>query len=412
MARRKKRRTWGTGSLFERDGRWWIRWREHGRRCCKSFASQEVAEEALAKNLADIERDIEGLRRDRSKTPNLDTLHKEWSAGRMKTNRSSRNDISRWTTHLSRVFGKMQPHEVNAANLRRFIEAKLAAGLAPATVGNCIRQISSLFTSLREDGHADSNPVATLTKSTRKLYRSTYDVTSTPFLSRQEDIERLYRALPEPHSVIFAISAMAGLRPGEVLGLDWHDVDLEGRKIRVHQQVQRNHLTCTKSGKARLVPISNSLAPVLTQWKLATGGQGLLFKPAISAKGGRPDLGTDSTFVKPITVHKALRAALKACGLPQTLTLYQCGRHTFASQWIMAGGHLEVLAKIMGHSSTAITQHYAHLLPDFFGANAHDMVTADLSRPAGNVVPFKAREVQNGSEMATPDAPNATQNLA
>jgi integrase len=409
---RKKKRTWGTGSVFPSGKRWAIRWRENGRRRSKTFATKELAEKVLAKIGRDIAADENGLSRDRSDTPNLDTLHKEWVARRMKTNRSVRNDISRWKTHLSRVFGKMQPHEVNAANLRRFIEEKLAAGLAPTTVGNCIRQISSLFTTLREDGHVDSNPVATLTKSTRKLYKSTYDVTSTPFLSRREDIERLYRALPEPHSVIFAISAMAGLRPGEVLGLDWHDVDLEGRKIRVHQQVQRNHITCTKSGKARLVPISNSLAPVLTQWKLATGGQGMLFKPAISAKGGRPDLGTDSTFVKPITVHKALRAALKVCGLPQTLTLYQCGRHTFASHAIMGGAHLEVLAKVMGHSSTAITHHYAHLLPDFFGANGHDMVTADLSRPAGNVVPFQRASVPNGQSLAQPDAPNAAQNLA
>jgi integrase len=193
---------------------------------------------------------------------------------------------------------------------------------------------------------------------------------------------------------------MAGLRTGEILGLDWRDVDMEGRKIRVHQQVQRNHLTCPKSGTARLVPISTSLAPVLTQWKLATGGQGLLFKPAIPSKGGRPDLGTDAAFVKPITVHKALAKALKDCGLP-SMTLYNATRHTFASQWIMAGGHLEVLAKIMGHTSTSITRHYAHLLPDFFGPNAHDMVVADLTRPAGKVVPFQAPAVQNGSEMGT-----------
>ena len=54
----------------------------------------------------------------------------------------------------------------------------------------------------------------------------------------------------------------------------------------------------------------------------------------------------------------------------------------------MNGGSLEMLAKIMGHSSTSTTQHYAHLAPDFFGAKAFDMVAVDLTRPTGNVVDF------------------------
>lgn len=47
-----------------------------------------------------------------------------------------------------------------------------------------------------------------------------------------------------------------------------------------------------------------------------------------------------------------------------------------------------MLAKIMGHSSTSTTQHYAHVAPDFFGAKAFDMVAVDLTRPTGNVVDF------------------------
>jgi hypothetical protein len=52
----------------------------------------------------------------------------------------------------------------------------------------------------------------------------------------------------------------------------------------------------------------------------------------------------------------------------------------------MNGGSMEELAKILGHSSTSTTQHYAHLAPDFFGPKAFDMVAVDLSPPTGNVV--------------------------
>ena len=52
----------------------------------------------------------------------------------------------------------------------------------------------------------------------------------------------------------------------------------------------------------------------------------------------------------------------------------------------MCGGSLEMLAKISGHSPTATAQHYAHLTPDYFGANAFEMVALDLTRPACDVV--------------------------
>jgi integrase len=386
MARKRKKRTWGSGSIMASGERWVVRWRSGGQRHSESFPTKEAAETQLAR-LALDKATGSPLQRDRSDDPTLATLSADWLARRMKTNRSARNDVGRWK-HLAPFFGKLRPHEVNAANLRRFVEAKLAAGLSPTTVGHCVRLISSLFTDLREQGFIEVNPVSTLTRATRRLYRSVHDVASTPFLNRQEDVERLFRALPEPHCVIFAVGAMAGLRVGEILGLDWKDVDLDARRMRIHQQAQGGRLTCVKDDEARLAPISTSLAPVLAQWRLATGGQGLLFKPAFPKRGGRPDIGTMPGFIRPHTVHKALAKALKACGLP-AMTLYQCTRHTYASHWVMNGGSLELLAKILGHSSTSITQHYAHLAPDFFGAKAYDMVTADLSKPTGVVVPLR-----------------------
>jgi hypothetical protein len=42
------------------------------------------------------------------------------------------------------------------------------------------------------------------------------------------------------------------------------------------------------------------------------------------------------------TPHKHLKKALAACGLPD-ITWYNATRHTFASQWAMAGNPIEVL---------------------------------------------------------------------
>lgn len=40
-------------------------------------------------------------------------------------------------------------------------------------------------------------------------------------------------------------------------------------------------------------------------------------------------------------------------------------RHTFASHYVMNGGNLYVLSKLMGHSSVQITEIYAHLAPEY-----------------------------------------------
>jgi hypothetical protein len=127
--------------------------------------------------------------------------------------------------------------------------------------------------------------------------------------------------------------------------------------------------------------------------------------------GGRPDIGSSAQFVRPHTVHKALAKALAACELPK-MTLYQCTRHTFASQWVMNGGSLEMLAKIMGHSSTSTTQHYAHLAPHFFGAKAFDMVAVDLTRPTGNVVDLARSAGPHGQRMGRKQEFTEEQNVA
>ena len=74
-------------------------------------------------------------------------------------------------------------------------------------------------------------------KKTRALIRPIYDPKKTPFLERKKDIARVYQALPASFNVAFAISALAGLRPGEVRALKWANVDLERRRTYVRESV-------------------------------------------------------------------------------------------------------------------------------------------------------------------------------
>ncbi len=58
---------------------------------------------------------------------------------------------------------------------------------------------------------------------------------------------------------------------------------------------------------------------------------------------------------------------------------YWCTRHTFASQWVMAGGSIEKLKEILGHYSVSVTERYAHLKPELFTAKDLGTISLDLA---------------------------------
>ena len=290
-------------------------------------------------------------------------------------------------------------------------EDKLAKGLAPASVNRCLGVLSTFYADIIEQGHAPSNPVASLPRSARRLVRSNYDTRATPFLQTTDDIRRVFLALSEPYNVAFAVGALAGLRVGETLGLSWEDIDFPGRRLHIHRQMQDGRLCGLKDDEPRLVPLLTSLAPILAAWKLKTGGEGLLFKPAPHRGGGRPDIGSDPTYIRPHTLAKHLNKALVKCELPK-ITWYQSTRHTFASQFVLGGGGIELLSKIMGHASITTTEIYSHLRHDLFAEKAFDAVTVDLARPAGDVVSISRSSGPLGHTRGTAQEDNEERKLA
>jgi integrase len=295
--------------------------------------------------------------------PSLGELAEAWLERREHTHRSADEDRYRWDKHLKPWLAKLRPVEVDPALLRRFIEAKLAEKLSSTTVRLLILEISGLFGDLVEQGHAAHNPVRLLPRSTRRLIRPAHDPRTTPFVERLEDARRIFLALEEPINIAYAIGALAGLRTGEVLGLKWGHVDLATRRIHVREAVSGP----LKDDESRVVPILDSLYPILTAWKLKTGGFGAVV----------PAMRSDGAFCDDHTLRAHLKTALEALKLPK-MTWYQSTRHTFASQWVMGGGSIEKLKEMMGHSTVQMTERYAHLKTDLFGAKDLGTIPLDL----------------------------------
>ncbi len=105
------------------------------------------------------------------------------------------------------------------------------------------------------------------------------------------------------------------------------------------------------------------------------------------------------------TPGKHLARTLKRLGLARPgLGWYEATRHTFASQWVLAGGSIEKLSKVLGHYSVVLTERYVHLRPDLFAAR--DLATIPLQLGAGEAVPVQlGAKTGTRSEVATEAVP-------
>ncbi len=344
---------------------------------------------ALARALlASLEAEIDG------EEETFAELAVPWVERRRLTLRDARHDVGRMNNHLIPFFGAELPSAITPALVRRYIEHKQAT-LSGGTIERTLALLSRFFNDqLEANTITTENPVTRLDRHSRRAARSRHDPRRVPFLRRKEDIARLYRALPpadtplRPYRVMFAIGALAGLRPGEVIALDWQrDVDLERRRIFVGWQVSEGKLGPVKDDDGRLVPIVNSVLPVLARWRelaVTTGHEtGLCFPPDPS-RGGRP--GSPPRFRRLHTLHKHLRRALQRAELPKSLTWYQCTRHTFASHWVSDGGSIEKLREVLGHSSVRVTERYAHLRGDIFSEADYQLLSVELCRERESAV--------------------------
>ena len=154
----------------------------------------------------------------------------------------------------------------------------------------------------------------------------------------QEEIIRLMTACADPTrskllAGIVTVALNTGMRRGEILGLTWDRVDFSRGMI----VLEAEH---TKSATGREVPMTQTVNDLLSA--MPQPHEGRVF----------PLVSIDESY------RVALRAAKIVGANFHTL------RHTFASHFMMRGGSLYDLAKILGHANVRMTSRYAHLSPE------------------------------------------------
>ena len=160
--------------------------------------------------------------------------------------------------------------------------------------------------------------------------------------------ERHFPGKPERDRLLLALMAYGGLRRSELVGLDWDDVDLSRRLLRVRK---------AKGGRQRTIPIHPALAPLFAEY-YATRAPLSEQAVFVGVQGKRlhyTQLGqTFRRYVEAAGVNERKRVT------PHTL------RHVFASELLHAGANLRQIQELLGHKHLDSTQRYTRV-------NAHEL---------------------------------------
>jgi integrase len=265
--------------------------------------------------------------------------------------RPSIKNIERYRTQKRSSLKKALPMlgrltHPTAEQLAAMRDALLRRRLAPGTVRNVLSALGAMFTWARKRGLVQVNPCRDVEKPAAEF--------SLDFLTRAE-VERLLTAAaaasPLQH-VAVALALYTGLRKGELFGLRWQDIDLGTRRL----TVARSFNTTPKNGKARHLRLPAMLIPILQDWQTHC--------PASSAGLVLPFGRAASRMPSPDAMC-GLPKLLRTAGIRCLSRPWHALRHTFASHYMMNGGSVFSLSKILGHADLRITTHYAHLAPDY-----------------------------------------------
>lgn len=288
--------------------------------------------------------------------------------------------------HIVVGLGKIKLARLTVAQVERFLDGLAREGLSSDTISRCRALLRLAIRRAERDGKIGRN-VAALADAPSGTRRKSHAMTLVQI-----------RALLEAKLNVFwrayvVMGLMCGLRPGELLGLRWKDVDFDGGVVRVRKCLKA--LPDPETGKRRLVLADlkteesrrtiemprlaaaalRELRKDQARWRLKLGaaydvrGMGLVF----TDRAGAPRWPQDVRRYFQVLCE---RAGIGAEWTPREL------RHTFVSVLSDSGVDIEKIAEAVGHVNSTITKTvYRHVIADkvTVAATAMDSIFGEAS---------------------------------
>jgi integrase len=308
--------------------------------------------------------------------PTLEQFASRFLDGYARANRQKPSGIAAKETilnvHLVPMLGSKRLDAISNEAVQRLKHA--LRDKSPKTVNNVLTVLNVLLKKTVEWDVIDRMPCTIRLLPIPKPSAGFYDF---------DDYERLVEAAKaEPNAyLIVLLGGEAGLRCGEMMALEWPDVDLGKRQLCVQRSEWKSHVTVPKGGRLRYVPMTIRLATALREYRHLRSAR------VLCQRDGLP-LSADS--VKHHVERAARRAQLDANGVHRL-------RHTFCSHLAMRGAPARAIQELAGHQDLTTTQRYMHLSPAAIEGAIRLLDVPGIPADRGNMVATGSLETRNSN---------------
>jgi integrase len=222
--------------------------------------------------------------------------------------------------HLVPAFGSMRLNEIGQEQVQAFV-GKLAKGRSRHTILNVLGALASVLSMARKWG---------------------YEVAGF------KQVRAILALAAEPWRTIFALAAMTGLRPGEVLGLSIDDLDFDQKLLFVRRSAWYGQLISPKNARSvATVPLPGPLVQILTSY-------------LASWRPNEKRLLFPNRRNNPHSENKVVQKRLWP--ILDTLSIPRCGMHAFrhghGSLMHSSGASLKVTQAQLRHADASTTSRY------------------------------------------------------
>jgi integrase len=229
---------------------------------------------------------------------------------------------------------------------------------APKTVNNVLTVLSTLLKRAVEWDVIERMPCKITLLRVPKTSASFHD------FDAYERLVLAARTTDVSAHLIVLLGGEAGLRCGEMMALQWVDVDLEAGQMCIRRSTWKGQTTVPKDGRQRSVALTLRLAAALKSHRHRRG-------PFVLCSDNGAAL--TQRLVQGFVLRSARAASLGNVGVHVL-------RHTFCSHLAMRGGTGRAIQTLAGHSNLTTTERYMHLSPAALDT------TIRLLDPRGNIV--------------------------
>lgn len=330
-----------------------------GRKYVKTGKTQREADKKAALELDKLERGLVGI----NGKMTVDRWAHEW----LETYKRPAIGFKQYEMYkhmiddiLAPAIGKLRLVDVTDAHLQRIMNS--AEGMSSSHAHKLKYTIGAMFKTARASRLINHNPAEVLTtpKTTEGTHRC---------LTEYEREHFMKASASHDSGLMFRVMLLCGLRTGEVVALEWRDIDFEKRRISVSRAIESGtgevKSPKTVAGK-REIPIPDELydalaeirgepfAPVFTQRRGKVRHTESSRRKAWESLKNQMDLSMGAVLEKRKAADGKIRTVKVLSVVAPDLVPY-CLRHTYCTDLQDAGVPINVAKYLMGHSNIQVT---------------------------------------------------------